>query len=54
MWLEDLDRSSNDVEVQVWVKQFVKFADKVITPKKKGEKVGFTSGRRHFKIVRDK
>jgi len=54
MWLDDLeDRASNDDQIQDWVKEFVKFADKIITPKRKGDSVGFTSGRKHFIIKRN-
>ena len=56
MWVgEIIDLPSTDDEFRtLWVKKFIKFADKIITPKKKGDRVGFTSGRRHFKIIRDK
>ena len=55
MWLEELeDRASNDNQIQGWIKEFVEFADKILTPKKVGDKNGFTAGRRHFKIFRDK
>ena len=55
MWLkESIDRASNDEQIQQWIKEFVDFADKIITPSKIGDKIGFSSGKRHFKIIRDK
>ena len=55
MWEEELgDRASNDEQIQGWIKDFVKWVDKVITPKKVGDRIGFASGRKYFKIERHK
>jgi hypothetical protein len=54
MWLKELeDKASNDDQIQSWIKEFVKFADKLLTPKKKGDTIGFSVSRRHFIIRRD-
>jgi len=48
IWIDEKkDLAMNDKQIQIWVKDFVEFADKILTPKKNGDTIGIMGNKKH-------
>ena len=55
IWIDEKkDLAMNDKQIQIWVKDFVEFADKILTPKNKGDTIGIMGNKKHSNKIMTK